>query len=387
MSINEQQRAMINDVLENEDTDYAYCGTYFLNGATVTDAQDVEREALEKIGDRQAAGNDDKIIEAIARWDLNNYSSSNLQRVNLYTLQHNSVYSKNLGASDEICCTSNSKFLNIANKNNLIETITPESDYSLRAQHNGKFEISNGIYYVGEKGKLFGREQPYAYAFSTSTAACVFGSKIPNPIVYQGYCFEAMRGRKTYATGGAMRGVQYFFLTPGGGPLNESNWIIKFNEYGMRYLSDSGSDTSSSANSSWVCKDANGNYYTILKIWIHCFFPDGSYVRTVIDRSDSAIFDGTDDDTIFKGVNPSMSQSWIYKDFANYKARQRGLTFSTVWNNYIYNKLYRPIGGYDPSIIDIGMNWNGKLNPAQQNSQIAYLKSNKTVRWKGGGLR
>ena len=379
MSINTQQREIINSIINNSDTNYEACGLTYLKGASAATAQAVEQEGLEKIGDRERAGNDDEIIEAIARWDLQNIDPSSLnQKINLYTLSHSSGYAiatDGVG-SDAISSTSNSQYLTIV-RNSLSEITNPDTTFSLLEQHNGYFPISSGIQYVGEKNILFGKNVPFGFSYSTSTAACVFGSQIPNPIVYQGYCFENQRGRTNYATGGSLRKRQYFFLTPGGGPLTQNNWMIKFNEYGIRYVNEE-KDIYTNANSSWVCLDGDNNKYVILKIWIHVFLPDGSYVRTIIDRSDSADF---------SGVTSSMNSAWIYKDYANYQAQQNNLTFANIWNNRIYNKAYRPVGGIKPDVIDISFNWNGKLSLTQQKNQQAFLATNKSVKWTGGGLR
>lgn len=371
MSITPAQKTIIDSIIDNQDTNYNFCGAAFLNGATGVEAREVEKEALERIGDRTALGSDDKVLQQIAIWNLQNSSDLN-KKLLFYTLTHRSRYTDNLNGSDEICCTSTPTYIEIA-KATLGESPAPIEHIPLNTQHNEMFPISEGIYYIGENNKLFGKETPYAFIYSTSTAACVYGHDFAQPISYQGYSFETMRGRTNYATGGSSSRGQYFFLTPGGGPLTSSNWIIKYVEYGIRFITED--DTYTSPDSPWVITTSTGQKYAIVKIFIHLFFPSGAYVRTILDRSDSADF---------TGVDPSMAYSWIYHDYANYQATQEGKTFGTIWDNYIYNKVYRPIGGLDPTIIDISFNWNGKLSATQQKTQIAYLKTDKSVEWKGG---
>lgn len=372
MSINQAQREIINSIINNQETNYNFCGAAFLNGATSVEAKAVETEGLECIGDRAAAGSDDKILQQIAIWNLQNMPDLN-KKLLFYTLTHRSGYVDNLEGSNEICCTSCPTFIDIAKTALGGESPTPTEHIALNEQHNDVFPFHSGMYYIGENNRLFGREKRMGFAYSTSTAACVYGSDFSAPISYQGYSFETMRGRTHYASGASISKGQYFFLTPGGGPLTSSNWIIKYVEYGIRFVDED--DTYTAPDSSWVLIDKDGSMYAIVKIFIHLFFPSGAYVRTVLDRSNSADF---------YGVNPSMAYSWIYHDYANYQAVQEGKNFGTIWDNYIYNKAYRPIGGIDPSIVDISFNWNGKLSSSLQKSQVAYLKTNKAVQWKGG---
>lgn len=366
MSINNNQRNIINSIVGNENTDYDFCGRAYLNGSSATVAKNLEQKALEDIADKSAAGNDAKIIKAIAEWELQNYDPSDLnKKIVLFILGHRSGYAKDLGGSDEICITANSNFISIA-RNVVAQKDLKETD-RLNEQHNCYCNIGNNIYYIGENNKLFGKDKPYGFAFSTSTAACVYGTNMNAPVSYQGYCFETMRGRTGYATGASIEQNQFFYLTPGGGPLTEDNWIIKFVQYGTRVVDED--DTNTTDSSPWVIKKDNKKI-VIVKIWIHLFFPDGSYVRTVLDRSNSADF---------SGVNSDMSTSWIYRDYANSKATARGLTFSSVWNDYIYNKAYRNIGGNNPNTIDVSLEWNGKHDMELQESQVAYHYLNHTI--------
>lgn len=400
MSLNQNQQAIVDAVL-NSSLDYEKCGQMYLNNATAAQVKAIEEEQLKLIGDKTLAGNDDEVIRLIAEWERT-HSTIQDKTINLYTLIHKSWFSTDEAKAidgvghGEVCCTPNSLYLNIANP--LVSTITPSSNFKLNTYEPGKFIIgtstvggnSKNVTYVGEKNKLYGRSKDYAFSYSTGTAACVYGNGFSNPVVYDGYCFEAMRGRDLYATGGAASRRQCFLLTKGGGPAifdgqgtpSDPDWIIQLNETNDRTI-EFERDTSSRISSPWVLnklKDGEPVYYCYLKIWIHFFFPDGSYVRTIVDRSNSAgILDAH--------VDPSMQKTWIYTDYRNSLAAQNSYTFKSVWNNMIYNKRYRPVGGYDPKNLDISRFWNGKLDADLQNRIVALKSSDYSTQWKGGGFR
>lgn len=374
MAITPNQQAIINSIVNKDTTDYDYCGSTFLNGASAATASNLEREGLEKIADKSKVGSDNKVIKAIAEWTLAQESPQSLdKKIFLFILGHRSGYGKDLRGSNEICITNNSYFMPIVQNSGIARQALPLGA-KLNEQYNCYCEIDDGIYYVGENDKLFGKIKPFGFAYSTSTAACIYGSNMSAPISYEGYCFETMHGREGYATGGSIERGQFFYLTPGGGPLAADNWIIKYVQYGTRAIDES--DIYTNENSSWVYKQGD-SLRVIVKIWIHLFFPDGSYVRTVLDRSDSADF--TD-------VSSNMATCWIYKDYANSIARQTGKTFANIWNSYIFNKAYRNVGGDNPGIVDVSFEWNGKHDVELQNAQTAFQYGTHTI-WNGSRQR
>ena len=93
MAITPAQRNAINEVVNNASTDYASYGTKFLNGASAATAKAVEQEALEHICDADDNVNDIKVLNEIAKWDIQRYSATDLKR---------KIISKHLDKEEEI---------------------------------------------------------------------------------------------------------------------------------------------------------------------------------------------------------------------------------------------------------------------------------------------
>ena len=373
MTKRDKVEAIINEIINNPAADYSYAGQTFMNGATEQQAKNIEIETLSSIAD----GGDKDVLKTIAKWEISKYDPSDLEKkLFIFTLGHRSGYTKNLGGSNEICVTSNSLFLQRAVKDNLIPQVNMEPGTSLTQLYQDKdgycqigSESGNNIYFIGENNKLFGREKRYSFTYFTSTAACLYSTNMEEPISYDGYCFENRRGRNNYATGGARDHGQYFYLTPGGGPLTEDNWIVKYVQYGTRSIT---SEDISKPNDYWVYKSGD-SYLVIVKIYIHLFMPDGSYVRTVLDRSD---------DANFGDLTPTM-EKWIYKDYANDTAKRNGHSFASVWNDILGN--YRNVGG-SKNYSDVSFYWNGYIDEEVKREEVAYHYLNHTI-WSAAGQR
>lgn len=381
MSISQRQRELINEVINAEGKDdlYPKYSRTFLQ--TYANAKKVEQRGLESVADFD--NGDGQVIKVIAKHDFTS-GNDDEKKIQLFVLQHRSGYDVDItgSSSNEICCLLPGYFSEANSYVHVAQHFLPQLDENSQPDNlktlktNGYFEIKNngndtGVYYIGENGVLIGQNKPYAFAYSTSTAACLYGDGIPEPIIYNGYAYEAQSGRTGYATGGAVRKNEFYYLTPGGGPITEDNWIIRYAEYGTRIVLPT--DTGTTSNSSWVYKD-DDTLRCVVKLWIHFFFPNGAYCRTCLDRSDSADFSG----------KPSSAMNcWIYSDYSNSSAAQ--YQFTTVWNK-VCRKELRPVGGIKPSNIDTSLNWNHNRISGVQQSQIAYSKNSSAI-WQGGGIR
>ena len=176
-----------------------------------------------------------------------------------------------------------------------------------------------------------------------STAACVFNGETGDITDYPGYFYEGMGeipGITTTPSGasGGDSFSQYFVYTPGGGPVSASNWIFKMVECSYKTYR---------GGAEYSQYTYHNGARIMLKFYIHFFFPDGSYVRRMVDRSD----------IVKEPADLNNLSLWRYEDYVNSTARTHSLTFPTVWNSCYPGMGGNKISG-KPNNNDFSLFWN-----------------------------